>query len=281
MSTKINHIEKITQFLIELQKKNPSNTDSLFLSVFKEIDYTPNTLPVKWGGKKENSHRPKSAYNFFVASQDIREDIKKKHGNLSVSETMKIIAEMWKNLSMDEKKVYIDMANEDKKNYSGSEESKKTIRGRNGYQVFCNDNREDIRSKNTLVNGREITKILSDNWKNLTDEEKNFYKKKAIDLNNSDPVQKKEKKISKTDSMKNDMYHILNPETGRLVLKSSKKGKTLVQKTNFIEEPNDSDSSEEPKKRVKKIAKKAIALMKKSKEESETEESEEESEEES
>lgn len=256
-TTKINQMAKLGLFLTELQKKNPSNTDTLYAEIMKEIGFTSRAIPSKWGGKKErkSGNRSKTAYNFFVGSESVRNEIKEKYENMPVSKTMKIIGEMWKNLSEEEKQKYVDMATEDRKNFPNSEKSEREEKSANGYQMYASEHRESIRAKNPTVGGREITKLISIEWKKLDDDAKSVYLNKATEMNSNNP-KIKTKKMSKTDSAKNDEDHILNPETNRMVAKNSKLGKALMQKAReskkVVEKTDsDSDSDSEPETPMK------------------------------
>ncbi len=259
---KSNQIAKMALFLTELQKKNPSNTDILYAEIMKEIGFTSRAIPSKWGGKKErkSGNRSKTAYNFFVGSESVRNEIKEKYENMPVSKTMKIIGEMWKKLNEEDKQKYVDMATEDRKNFKSEKSENSEEKSANGYQMYCSEFRESIRNKNPNVGGREITKLLSVEWKKLDDDAKGIYLKKATEINFNNPKTKKDKKMSKTDSAKSDEDHILNPETSRMVAKNSKLGKVLMQKTREekaakVVQQSDSDSDSEPETPVKKSIK--------------------------
>jgi hypothetical protein len=64
----------------------------------------------------------------------------------------------------------------------GSKKSSKKVSsktGRNGYQVYCKEHRDQVKKDNPNVRSQEVTKKLSAAWKNLSSDEQDVYKQSA------------------------------------------------------------------------------------------------------
>ena len=172
----------------------------------------------KGDGKTENSgpKRPKSAYMFFCGEH--REIVKKDLDDTSAKNVMIELGVRWNNLKLSDKvdaksqiEKYNTMAKDDKERYktdmenytpsgdaeivpkgktttkkSKSEESgeesgeeKPVVKKKSGYILYCQQHRSDVKDQNPSVTAVEITKMLAEMWKNLSDEEKEEWKEKA------------------------------------------------------------------------------------------------------
>jgi hypothetical protein len=166
----------------------------------KEIeDYEPKEgfKNPKKSPKKESASpkRSLSAYIFFCNEK--REEIKKKNPAMKATEIMAEMGKLWKALSDKKKKPYEEKAAEDKKRYEeemknyvpedGEEKKKaspktKNSRSPSAYLLFCRDNREEIKKKNSDLKPTEIMSKLGEAWKSISDKEKQKYNKMAEEL---------------------------------------------------------------------------------------------------
>lgn len=152
-----------------------------------------------------------SAYQFFCSSAEVRKSIKEENPDIKPKEVMGKIGERWKALTEEGKKPFIDQAAEDKKRYqeelaslppateeetsSNKKKSDKKDKKKatpNGYQVFSKEIRPSIRSENPSLSLGEQSKVISERWKALSDEEKTAYKLKASEEAKSTEEEKEE-----------------------------------------------------------------------------------------
>ena len=165
--------------------------------------------------KKESSpkdpnkpKRGKSAYIFYCA--DVREEVKEDLGDVKPQEVMRELGVRWRTLNesskkVDQKKVekYNKMAADDKvraaeemENYvppsdeelaamvkpkrgrkSTKKKSDKPTKGRSAYIYYTQAMREQVKEENPTVDYKEITKILSEKWKEVKEEDSDEYEK--------------------------------------------------------------------------------------------------------
>ena len=180
------------------------------------------SMVVKKEAKKKDSspkdpNKPKrgrSAYLFYA--MDIRSSVKKELGEgTKPADVTKEIAARWKEIRDSEKKTdktkfakYTKMAEKDKERAakematyepptdeeimaakpkrgrkpSPESKSKKPTKGRNAYIFFCADHRQDTKDKNPDLDSKEITKLLSEMWKEVKEDDGDeylYYKKKS------------------------------------------------------------------------------------------------------
>lgn len=167
-------------------------------------DYVPkegfkNPKDKKKSKPKSNSpKRARSAYIFFC--QDKRESVAS--SGLKNTDVLKKLGEMWKDLDDKKKKKYVKMAEQDKERYDEEmknynppsseknenekkkKKSKKSGKKRalSGYMLFCKDAREDVKEENPDMKLSEITKILGQMWRDLSEKKKKKYNTKAAEL---------------------------------------------------------------------------------------------------
>ena len=131
--------------------------------------------------------RPRSAYVYFCSSK--RPEVAEKHNRLG--DVSKELARMWKEASTDDRKIFEDIASEDKgrfereKSQRHAPDSKDNIvvesrRGPSAYMLFCAANRNSIVDENgkKLPLG-ETTKRLAILWNQCDDATKNDYIQQA------------------------------------------------------------------------------------------------------
>ena len=169
---------------------------------------------IKKSSSPKDPNKPKrgrTAYLFY--SQDVRPKIKEEMSDASSQEVTKEIATRWKELREsttrgDKTKVtkFTKMAEEDKKRAekelssyiapsdkeleaikpkrgrkpSTEKKDGKPKRGRTAYVFFCSENREEVKEENPDATGRENTKILSDMWKDIKEDDDEVQKYKVM-----------------------------------------------------------------------------------------------------
>lgn len=125
------------------------------------------------GGKKlKDPNAPKRGKSaFFYFCDQNRSATKTSHPNLQNHEISKQMAANWESLSEAEKKPFMDLANADKARYSSEKEKfeltkpQKKPHTPSKYQVFCEQNRESLKSKYPNATFTEMSKLLSQAWK--------------------------------------------------------------------------------------------------------------------
>ncbi|KAL0036922.1 hypothetical protein WJX77_005063 [Trebouxia sp. C0004] len=136
--------------------------------------------------KAPKAPRAKNAYMFFMA--DRRDAVKAETPGISVGDIAKVIGEMWRGLSEEEKKPFQDLANADKdrvakvkadlppvaKQLKAAKEAKadKVPRAKTAYLLFCDAKREEIKAANPGASFGETGKLLAAAWKDCPAEEK-------------------------------------------------------------------------------------------------------------
>lgn len=155
--------------------------------------------PTKKKVKKDKNapKKARSAYTYF--GNDMRETIKAENSDLSFAETNKLLGERWKALDSDDKQKYEDMAAEDKKRYKkemanytppdasrdkkGKTKAKKDPNApkkpMSSFMYFSTETRPKIKAENPGISFGELGKKAGELFRNLTQEEKKVYEKKA------------------------------------------------------------------------------------------------------
>ena len=142
--------------------------------------------------KKKKPKRNRSAFILF--SIDKRSQIKDKDlESLNPNDKFVRIAELWKGLSKEEKKVYEDKAKQEKNRYANELNdfckifpSEPIQRPRNHIKKPCNaygyylkEIKEEIRQEFPNLRMCEVLRIVGDRWKNLDSQRKSYFEKKA------------------------------------------------------------------------------------------------------
>jgi hypothetical protein len=134
---------------------------------------------------KKNPDAPKkwnTSYIIFCTEQ--RSKIKKENASLSATEVTTRLGQMWKSLSADQKKKYEQLSLKDKERYTQEmkdaglvteKKSDKPKRPLSSYILFCQEQRAHVKSKNPNATGTQITTLLGQMWKELSQEDKARY----------------------------------------------------------------------------------------------------------
>lgn len=156
-------LNKINE-LIYMFMQSEDCDDELFNS-WKDKKYQDKLLELL-----KTPKRAKSAYIFFC--QENRSYIKENNPELKSTEITKKLAELWKELKEDEDRVeeyekYLELAKKEKEKLGIPIKEKVQKRAKSAYTFFCQANRQDIKDDYPNLKSSEITKMLSEMWKEL------------------------------------------------------------------------------------------------------------------
>lgn len=151
------------------------------------------TKPVK------DINRPKKASTAYILfSNDMRQQVKASHPEMKSNELMTELGRLWKLLPEDQKAAYNIRFEAEKARYaeemstytppapvvasSSSAKAKSDVKKpMNAYVFFCQDKRPQLMADNPNMKFGELTKVLAEKWKAMSDEEKQPYVKSAED----------------------------------------------------------------------------------------------------
>lgn len=148
--------------------------------------------------KKARKNAPKKARSAYLYyTKDIRPTIAKSNPEKGFGELTKLVADQWSKLSDAQKKKYEKLAADDRKRFEAEmagytaptdeeldadEEGKRKrktktgpTRARTAYVYFTMDRRPQAQKDNPEMKFGDITKILAEEWKKLSDAEKGKY----------------------------------------------------------------------------------------------------------
>jgi hypothetical protein len=239
--------------------------------------------------KKEKKSSPKdpnkpkrgrSAYIFFCS--DTRAEVKRDLGDVKPQEVMKELGVRWRAMkdSQDDDDLvkvekYNKMAETDKKRAaeemetyvppttdeiaatktkksrkSSSKDSDKPKRARSAYNYYCSTNRARVKEENTDVDAREITRILSNEWKELKDDEdRSDELQRYLDMASDDKVRYEKEMETHTPSEE------VKPKIVKKTSKSASDGFKKFCKTNRKELKDDNPDLKPPQ--ITKLLKEA------------------------
>jgi len=204
------------------------------------------TRPFKNPKDKNAPTKRRSDYIFFC--MDKRKDVVKEFPDYKVTQISVELGRRWKLLTDEEKKPYQEKSMEDKDRYNDEMDgyvrpnlTKKTgkKRGSTAYNMFCAEKRPRIKKNNEGKSGKEITRILADMWKEVSDERKKKYKKLADEKRANELKQKKQASDNGSDGDDED---------------EKKRAKKVVTGYNlFVKETKESFKEENPKMKDKDL----------------------------
>ena len=125
---------------------------------------------------KKKTPRGKTAYQMYSTSKDIIDKLTEGK-TLSIGERSKLISNAWKELSKEEQDSYSEKALEyNKQNNLGSVNKPKKPKTPYNCYIASKELRKQINDENGgKLSMIQINKIMSDNWKGLSEEEKQIY----------------------------------------------------------------------------------------------------------
>lgn len=166
MNKVVNLIDDIiSQYQIEIHKKNPSIGVEDLKEIWKKMETVSKTNSTK--KKEEKDKKKKTAYqNFFVIA---RKNVTKENSNLKFGEISKIISSQWNSMTSEEKKKY-ETKNEDvMSNYIQQDGTKESY-----IHLFENTNEEDDINLNRIDYEEDDEEIEIDEEDDCEDDDLNF-----------------------------------------------------------------------------------------------------------
>ena len=154
--------------------------------------------------KKKDPNAPKRATSsYFFFASDVREEVKAANPGASITDISKLIGERWKAMSEDDKKPYTDKAEADKARYaremadyvppedaSDDEDTPRKAkrakkdpnapkRATSSYFFFAGEIRSELRETHPDASMPEISKMIGERWKAMSEDDKKPYNDKA------------------------------------------------------------------------------------------------------
>lgn len=209
---------------------------------------TPIVKDSKKSTKEEakGDQAPKRAWPaFFFFQNTTREKLKRDNPEMSQKELVSKLGEMWRSMSDSDKKPYLDQEKKDKARYMKEKEefkasgkdapvSKKRDKkakakaGSNGpkrawppFFFYQETRREDLKKENPTLNHKEIVSKLGEEWRTLTEAQKQPYVEKSVEDQKRYEVEKKHYQESKPAEVKDEAAPIVKSKS----TKSSQKKK--------------------------------------------------------
>jgi len=151
------------------KKKSSASTDD---EVKKEIE------PMKPKNKK-------TAMSFYIS--DVGAKFRKDNSNLTQSEATKAIHSNWDNLPANEKKKYLDLAEEDQKRFeseksnyesqiaSANKDVKKPKGKKSAFDFYASEKASEIKKQNPNISKNHVSEKVKELWEKLNGEEKQKY----------------------------------------------------------------------------------------------------------
>eukprot|EP00908_Phaeocystis_cordata_P023346 Transcript_5774.p1 GENE.Transcript_5774~~Transcript_5774.p1 ORF type:complete len:706 (-),score=450.95 Transcript_5774:211-2328(-) len=136
--------------------------------------------------------KPRSAYILYSSSE--RPGVTEQNKEASASDMLKILAEMWKELSDEEKQKWQAEAAADKERYiteckeagiepevkeEKEDKEKKPQKPKSAFALYCVKERASVKEANADAETKEVTKLLTAQWKGLSEEEKQPFEAEA------------------------------------------------------------------------------------------------------
>eukprot|EP00043_Microstomoeca_roanoka_P000816 m.29258 g.29258 ORF g.29258 m.29258 type:complete len:222 (-) comp10517_c0_seq1:588-1253(-) len=156
--------------------------------------------------RKKDPNRPRGALTPYMCfSKQVRPAVMQQHPNAAVTEIAKLIGAKWRMLSQDEKQPFIDMAKADRARYKaamqnyvptpgyeeGGRRRKKAKKDPNApkkpksaYFLYAETRRDILRGQHPDARISEIAKITGEEWRNLSDAQKQPFYQRAEALKN-------------------------------------------------------------------------------------------------
>lgn len=162
------------------------------------------TVPKKRKAPEDSSKKNKLLKNtktsYMFWSQEERPKLKEEHPHYTFADIARVLGQRWKELSEEEKQPYIDLSNTDRDRFVtekqklqesgwlgvGDEDGKKRKKAKkepkqaaSGYQLFCKDKRDTLKSTHPDIKFGDYGKVLGSMWKQLSEDDKKPYEEQA------------------------------------------------------------------------------------------------------
>lgn len=141
--------------------------------------------------KKKKPKRNRSA--FIIFSSETRAKLRSE--NLNSNEMMVKLAELWKSISESEKKMYYDLADQEKNRYMIDlnnfylQNPNEVIQNKtkknhikkpcSAYAIYLKETKKDIKNENPDLKMADILKVVAERWKKLSDDKRMEFQRKA------------------------------------------------------------------------------------------------------
>lgn len=136
--------------------------------------------------------RAPTAYNFLTKDKELREQIKRDHPDWKNGDILSEYSRFWKSWGPDKKKKYQDLADQAKKEFqeasgsssSSDSEGETTTRHKKAMTAFFHylhdpDVKSKAKEENPDLKLTELTKVISSQWKELSNQDKEPWKEKS------------------------------------------------------------------------------------------------------
>ena len=167
--------------------------------------------------------RARTAYTFYTMDEQVRNTLKTKYPDAKFSEFSKILSTQWKGLTETDKLPYNQKSQTEKQEMAKILNTKKPKqkRGRSAYTLYSSDKevRDKVKTANPEANFGEISKILSKQWKELSEQAKTPY----IQLSNVEKEKTLKEKLAlkppKTRAKSAYLHYSMDPKIRNLARK--------------------------------------------------------------
>merc|ERR1719482_1168633 len=134
--------------------------------------------------KAKDPNKPKRAMvAFMYFSIDQRPVMQKKNPTMKIAEISKLLGAQWRSMSATQKAPYDKKAAADKKRYEKEMKSYtppyKPKRAMVAFMFFSIEQRPAVQKKNPSLGIADISKVLGQQWRSMSDAQKAPYEKKA------------------------------------------------------------------------------------------------------
>lgn len=167
----------------------------------KESDPDAGDKRKRTPGKKDKNapKKARTAYTYFLDAK--RATVKDENPNANFGELSKLVGDLWKNLSAEDKAHYEGLARKDKDRYekdmsdyvppddeddSKGKKKKKAKKDKNApkgfqtaYLLYSSDQRKALKEKNPELTIGEMSKMIGISWKTVSAEDKAVYEEKS------------------------------------------------------------------------------------------------------
>jgi hypothetical protein len=244
--------ERLILVVQTLQDQLDLEDSAIKASLKPIVEELPRGFPVAWGGKQKTARspdhpkQPSNSYIFF--NKAVRPSVVEANPDLTNTGIISLMAKMWKETKDEDRVEYNDLAAKDKERYEAEmkvfeaehpdQARAKSSPGKptkaTAYHKYCEENRDKVKEDNAGLDGKAVTKLLADQWKEIQKDEDELAKYQALADEANEGFEDRvveyhennsPKKLSEAEQKKaNDPENYeLNPKTGRYVEKEKPK----------------------------------------------------------
>lgn len=128
--------------------------------------------------KPERKKKKVSGFSFFQKDQyaELKQNSSEK---LNMRQASKDVAAKWNSLPDEQKRPYLDKAAAE----APAPASKSKPGKWNSYRVFISENYGGVKARNPAIGAKDVLKAMANEWKSISDKEKEEYTAKAVSRN--------------------------------------------------------------------------------------------------